>query len=291
MILLNRRLRATIPTHRLLEGGGFPVRRPAAIGSEMSPFLLLDEMGPVDWPPGHAIGAPAHPHRGFETVTYLLQGRMRHGDSAGHSGDLGPGDVQWMTAGRGVIHEELPHPDFKRDGGRMHGFQIWVNLPAKEKMRPPRYQDIPSTEIPNSSDKDGMVRARVIAGTCLGESAVIDTVIPVTLLHLTIFPGGSILQPIASELNAMIYCFDGSIELGPEDGTEPLLDGQLGLLTEGDGIRIAVPDEAEVAAEVLLLAGPSIDEPIARHGPFVMNTQAEIRQAIDDYHAGRLAAD
>ena len=118
-----------VPTHRLLEGGGFPVRRPAAMGSLMSPFLLLDEMGPVDWPPGGAIGAPEHPHRGFETVTYLLEGRMQHGDSSGQHGDLEPGDVQWMTAGRGVIHEELPHPDFKEAGGVMHGFQIWVNLP------------------------------------------------------------------------------------------------------------------------------------------------------------------
>ena len=135
-----RSLKSTIPTHTVLEGGGFPVRRPTAMGSLMSPFLLLDEMGPVHWEPGQAIGAPAHPHRGFETVTYMIQGAMQHEDSAGNKGDLNPGDVQWMTAGKGIIHSELPQDDFLKTGGVSHGFQIWVNLPAKNKMMEPRYQ-------------------------------------------------------------------------------------------------------------------------------------------------------
>ena len=137
---MNRRtLKTTVPTHTVLEGGGFPVRRPAAMGSLMSPFLLLDEMGPVHWDPYAAIGAPDHPHRGFETVTYMIQGAMQHRDSAGNKGDLNPGDVQWMTAGRGIIHSELPQDEFYKTGGTSHGFQIWVNLPAKDKMMAPRY--------------------------------------------------------------------------------------------------------------------------------------------------------
>ena len=140
---MNRKINAIVPTRTVLEGGGFKVRRPAAMGRLMSPFLLLDEMGPVDYGPGEAVGAPSHPHRGFETVTYLLSGGMMHADSAGNSGDLNPGDVQWMTAGRGVIHSELPQDHMMENGGLMHGFQIWVNLPAKDKMMEPRYQDIP----------------------------------------------------------------------------------------------------------------------------------------------------
>ena len=276
---MQRTVRMIVPTHRLLEGGGFPVRRPAAMGSLMSPFLLLDEMGPVDWPPGGAIGAPEHPHRGFETVTYLLEGRMQHGDSSGQHGDLEPGDVQWMTAGRGVIHEELPHPDFKEAGGVMHGFQIWVNLPAEHKMMAPRYQDIPSSEIP-TVESDG-VWAKVIAGECMGESAVIDTVIPITYLHLKMKSGSTHSQDISAGLNGMVYVFGGSITIGDK----VVLDGQLALLEDGDSVDIEATDDAQL----LILAGPELNEPIARYGPFVMNTQDEIRQAIIDYQAGRFA--
>lgn len=280
-----RQLAMTVPTYRTLEGGGFPVRRPSPMSALSSPFLLLDEMGPVDWPPNGAIGAPDHPHRGFETVTYVLQGNIRHADSAGNCGDLGPGDVQWMTAGRGIIHSELPHPDFLESGGVMHGFQIWVNLPAEHKLMPPRYQDIPADEIPEVISEDGLVTARVIAGECLGVSAVIDTVIPITYLHLTIHPGGSIEQPFGGEINAMVYCFGGIVSIGDRD----LQDGQLGKLTEGDSVLLSVPADSETPAELLILGGPEIDEPIARYGPFVMNTEQEIREAINDYQSGRLA--
>ena len=281
-----RNLRVTIPTDTMLEGGGFPVRRPSPMSSLVSPFLLLDEMGPVDWPPGGAIGAPAHPHRGFETVTYLMQGRMMHGDSAGNMGDLGPGDVQWMTAGRGVIHEELPHPDFKRDGGIMHGFQIWVNLLAKDKMMEPRYQDVPSSQIPEATSEDGLVSAKVIAGSCLGTEAVIDTMIPITLIHMRIQPGGAIEQAIEGGLNGMVYCFGGEVSIA---GERTVRDGQLGLLSDGGSVALSVPAEAGETAEMLVLAGPEIDEPIARYGPFVMNTEEEIRQAMADYQTGSLA--
>ena len=283
-----RILRVTIPTRRVLEGGGFPVRRPVVMGREMSPFLLLDEMGPVDWGPGEAIGAPAHPHRGFETVTYLLEGRMQHEDSAGNKGDLDPGDVQWMTAGRGVIHSELPHPEFLESGGRSHGFQIWVNLPAKDKMMPPRYQDIPATKIPRAISEDGKVSARIIAGECLEVSATIETVISITCIHLMIQPGGSIGQSINVGENAMIYVFEGDIVVGENTVIQ---DGQLGILTDGEEVFLSVPSDAGGATQLLILAGEPIDEPIARYGPFVMNTEDQIMQAITDHQNGTLTTD
>jgi redox-sensitive bicupin YhaK (pirin superfamily) len=248
----------------------------------MSPFLLLDEMGPVDYGPGEAVGAPSHPHRGFETVTYLLDGCMVHEDSAGNSGTLRPGDVQWMTAGRGVIHSELPHEDLLRDGGRNHGFQIWVNLPAQHKMMAPRYQDVPSASIPEVTSEDGAVWAKVIAGQCLGAEAVIDTVLPITYLHLRLQPSARLEQPLAEDLNAMLYVFGGDLKV---EGRR-VVDGQLALLAPGETVDIVAGD---AGAELLVLAGPNLDEPIARYGPFVMNTEEEIIQAIQDYNAGRLA--
>ena len=279
---LNRTLRSIVPTHTVLEGGGFKVRRPVAMGRLMSPFLLLDEMGPVNYGPGEAVGAPDHPHRGFETVTYLLHGGMKHADSAGNRGDLNPGDVQWMTAGRGVIHSELPQDHMMEHGGLMHGFQIWVNLPAKDKMMAPRYQDIPSEAIPEATNTDGTVWAKVIAGTALGAVAVIDTVIPITYIHLKLQPGAVYEHPCTPEHNLMVYAFGGSMSI---EG-KPLADGGLGLLSEGEHLVLVAGDEG---AECLLLGGPEIDEPIARYGPFVMNTREEIYQAVHDYQNGTLA--
>jgi redox-sensitive bicupin YhaK (pirin superfamily) len=279
---MKRTLRSVVPTHTVLEGGGFKVRRPVAMGRLMSPFLLLDEMGPVTYGPGEAVGAPDHPHRGFETVTYLLQGGMKHADSAGNSGDLNPGDVQWMTAGRGVIHSELPQDHMMENGGLMHGFQIWVNLPAKDKMMAPRYQDIPSEDIPVATNDEETVWAKVVAGRALGVEAVIDTVIPITYIHLRMQPGASYTHPCQAEHNLMVYAFGGSMDI---EGRE-LADGGLGLLTEGDELNlVAGPD----GAECLLLGGPEIDEPIARYGPFVMNTREEIYRAIEDFQNGTLA--
>ena len=280
--MTNRTVRMTAPTHRTLEGGGFPVRRPAAMGSLMSPFLLLDEMGPVEWGPREAIGAPDHPHRGFETVTYLLEGAMQHADSAGNRGDLNPGDVQWMTAGRGVIHSELPQADFFETGGLTHGFQIWVNLPSEHKMMQPRYQDIPANEIPKAVSDDGLVNAVVIAGEALGVSAVIDTVIPIQLIHVKMQPNSSFSHSIQSDLNVMTYVFGGALSI---EG-KTVEDGQLGLLTQGDKIDFTT---SEKGAEFLLMGGPELNEPIARYGPFVMNTREEIHQAVLDYQNGTLA--
>ncbi len=279
---MNRTIKSIVPTHTVLEGGGFKVRRPAAMGRLMSPFLLLDEMGPVVYAPGEAIGAPSHPHRGFETVTYLLDGGMKHADSAGNSGDLNPGDVQWMTAGRGVIHSELPQDHMMENGGRMHGFQIWVNLPAKDKMMHPRYQDIPSSDIPETTSDDGLVWAKVVAGKAFGVEAVIDTVIPITMIHLKMKAGATYTHACVHDHNVMLYAFGGSLAV---EGRS-LHDGGLGLLSEGDTVTMVAEEDG---AELLILGGPELGEPIARYGPFVMNTRQEIYQAIEDYNNGTLA--
>ena len=279
---MQRALRSIVPTHTVLEGGGFKVRRPVAMGRLMSPFLLLDEMGPVTYGPGEAVGAPDHPHRGFETVTYLLAGGMKHADSAGNSGDLNPGDVQWMTAGRGVIHSELPQDHMLENGGLMHGFQIWVNLPAAHKMMSPRYQDIPSQDIPEVTSPNGEVWAKVIAGKALGVEAVIDTVIPITFIHLKLKPGATFVHAAQPEHNLMVYAFGGAFEIGERT----LEDGGLGILAQGDELTLVAGPEG---GECLLLGGPEIDEPIARYGPFVMNTREEIHQAMVDFQNGTLA--
>lgn len=279
---MNRTITSIVPTHTVMEGGGFNVRRPVAMGRLMSPFLLLDEMGPVMYGPGEAVGAPAHPHRGFETVTYLLAGGMQHADSAGNSGDLNPGDVQWMTAGKGVIHSELPQDHMLEHGGKMHGFQLWVNLPAKDKMMAPRYQDIPAKDIPEAVNSDGTVWAKVIAGEALGSSAVIETVIPITCIHMKMKPGSTYLHACKADHNVMLYAFGGSLNIAGRT----LHDGGLGLLSPGEAVELNAADDG---AEFLILGGPNLDEPIARYGPFVMNTRQEIYQAIEDYNNGTLA--
>lgn len=252
------------------------------MGRLMSPFLLLDEMGPVVYGPGEAVGAFDHPHRGFETVTYLIAGGMKHADSAGNRGDLNPGDVQWMTAGRGVIHSELPQDHMMEHGGLMHGFQIWVNLPAKDKMMSPRYQDILSEQIPEATSQDGKVWAKVIAGKALGVEAVIDTVIPITYIHLRMKANSTYIHECIREHNLMVYAFGGSMLI--ED--KWLEDGGLGLLSHGDSLTLQAGPNG---GECLLLGGPELHEPIARYGPFVMNTREEIYQAVEDYQNGTLA--
>ena len=274
-----RNVKSIVPTHTVMEGGGFQVRRPAAMGSLMSPFLLLDEMGPVNYAPGKAVGAPWHPHRGFETVTYLLEGEMEHEDSAGSKGTLTPGDVQWMTAGKGIIHSEMPTAKMMLEGGMMHGFQIWVNLPAKDKMMNPRYQDISAAESP-IAEKNG-VWARVVAGECLGVESSLDTVIPITYVHVKMDTGSVLEKNLDLDLNGMIYVFKGEIEI---EG-KAVSDGSLALLSNGTTIKITAKENSQY----LILAGPEIGEPIARYGPFVMNTREEIMQAIDDYQNGILA--
>jgi redox-sensitive bicupin YhaK (pirin superfamily) len=252
----------------------------------VDPFLLLDEMGPADYGPGEAKGAPDHPHRGFETVTYMLEGQFEHEDSAGNRGTIAAGDVQWMTAGRGVVHSEMPSLPIRERGGRVHGFQVWVNLPARDKLTAPRYQEVPSSRIPEASSPDGRARVRVIAGEALGVGAVIDTRTQVVYQDWSLEPGALVAQPLAASHQAFVYVFAGRAEVGSD--RRVLDDGQLGLLGPGDSVRLAVPEDAARGARLLLLAGQPLHEPVARYGPFVMNSEAEIAQAISDYRSGRL---
>jgi redox-sensitive bicupin YhaK (pirin superfamily) len=250
----------------------------------VDPVLLIDEMGPADYRPGEAVGAPDHPHRGFETVTYMLDGEFEHRDSAGHAGKLGPGDVQWMTAGRGVVHSELPSQHIMQAGGRVHGFQIWVNLPARLKMTAPRYQEIAAAQIPEAVSGDGLARVRVIAGEALGVTARIDTHTPIVYQHWILQPGASVSQALPADHNGLAYVFLGVAEVA---GTR-LLDGQMGVLGDGDVVSLSVPASADGETQLLLLGGVPLNESVVQHGPFVMNTRAEIEQAIKDYQMGRM---
>lgn len=283
-----RRVKAVVTAHRQTEGGGFIVRRPLPSQDLdlLDPFLLLDEMGPITYAPGKAVGAPDHPHRGFETVTYLLEGEMEHKDSAGHRGVLRPGDVQWMTAGSGVIHSEMPSREMLDKGGPMHGFQIWVNLPAWLKMTHPRYQEVARNQIPTATSPDGSATVRVIAGKALGLEAIIDTHTPIVYHDWTIQPGGSAAIDIGQDHNVGIYVFSGNVLVGSE--RQHVEDGQLAVLTTGTTVRFAVPPDEQTAARFLVLGGIPHNEPVARHGPFVMNTKEELQQAFADYRSGRM---
>lgn len=274
-----------VNAHKQLEGGGFVVRRPvpSAALENADPFLLVDEMGPVDYGPGEAKGAPDHPHRGFETVTYALAGEFEHEDSAGHKGTLRAGDVQWMTAAAGIVHSEMPSARIQEEGGRVHGFQIWVNLPARLKMSRPRYQEVPSAKIPSATSADGRARVKVIAGDALGVHAAIDTQTPIVYQHWTLDAGADVTTAIPPDHRALVYVFRGSALTG--DGTSAVRDGQLAILGDGDAVRLRTTDEP---AELLLLAGVPIGEPVAHYGPFVMNTAEEIQQAVRDYQSGRM---
>jgi redox-sensitive bicupin YhaK (pirin superfamily) len=281
---MSREVAQVITSHRRMEGGGFVVRRPfpAPGFAHADPFLLLDEMGPVEYRPGEAIGAPDHPHRGFETVTYVLEGEAEHADSAGHRGRIGPGDVQWMTAGRGVVHAEMPSRVMQERGGRMHGFQLWVNLPARDKMVPPRYQEIPRSSIPSASTPDGLATVRVIAGEALGARAQIETRTPIGYQHWRFEAGAALDVPLPRAHAAYVYVFDGSVAVAGRT----LQAGQFAVLGAGDTVPFAASDPGQA----LLLSGIPLGEPVVQYGPFVMNTAREIEQAILDDRAGRLGA-
>ena len=261
------------------------MRRP--VGGEIrdcDPFLMLDHMGPVTYKPGEAVGAPDHPHRGFETVTYLIDGSMKHQDSAGNSGVLTEGWVQWMTAGSGVVHSEMPADEILKNGGKSEGFQLWVNLPAKDKMIPPRYQDTPADKIPIVTAEGGNIWVKVIAGEALGTTAVIETRTPIMYLDIRLKPKTVFIQPVPKSYEGFAYVWRGSGYLGSE--RRPGGMGQVGVLDQGEEVRLEASENEEV--RILLIAGEPIHEPIARHGPFVMNTWAEIEQAFKDYQSGKL---
>jgi redox-sensitive bicupin YhaK (pirin superfamily) len=277
-----------IPT---LEGAGFLVHRPFPTNAltDFDPFLLMDEMGPMDVGPGEAKGAPDHPHRGFETVTYMLSGSFRHKDSQGHAGKLEPGDVQWMTAGRGVIHSEEPSKEFQQTGGRLHGLQLWVNLPKTDKMIRPHYQEIPAARIPSARTDDGKVEVRVLAGESLGARAVIETRTPIVYLDFVLQKGGKVIQPVSPDFNAFAYVIEGPVLFG--NHSEPVERSNMVMFDkDGDEVWIETPAGTRNPARVLLIGGKPLNEPIARYGPFVMNTQQEIREAFEDYSSGRMGS-
>ncbi len=277
-----RAITRVISSHRQEEGGGFIVRRPIPTAGvdQIDPFLLLDELGPIDYPPGEALGAPDHPHRGFETVSYILEGELEHEDSAGHRGALRAGDVQWMTAGAGIVHSEMPSRALRERGGRVHGFQIWVNLPARLKLTQPRYQELPGANIPTAATPDGKARAKIIAGEALGVRAAIETHTPIVFQDWTLDAGADVTIALAPDLQAMIYVFQGAATIAGR----PIRDGQLGVLGAGDAVRLT----ASEPARLLLLAGVPHHEPLARYGPFVMNTESELVQAVRDFQSGRM---
>jgi redox-sensitive bicupin YhaK (pirin superfamily) len=280
-----REAEQVLSSHRQLEGAGFIVRRPLpAPGlAALDPFLLIDELGPVEYAPGEAVGAPDHPHRGFETVTYVLEGEVVHEDSAGHRGVIKPGGVQWMTAGAGIVHSETPSAGVLESGGRAHGFQIWVNLPARLKMTRPRYQELGAEQIPAAASADGLAKVKVIAGAALGVRAAIDTLTPIVYQDWSLEPGADVTLPIDSEQRVLVYVFQGDVRVG--DAEKPVADGQLAVLGAGDAVRLR---GGRSSARLLLLGGVPLGEPVARYGPFVMNSEREILQAFDDYRSGRM---
>jgi quercetin 2,3-dioxygenase len=289
----SRSISQIIKSETTQDGEGVTLNRsfPNNLISEFDPFLLLDEIGPTDLIPGKQKGFPDHPHRGFETVTYLLEGKFEHKDSQGHTGIINSGDVQWMTAGSGVIHSELPEKEFSKYGGKLHGFQLWVNLPKSNKMMKPRYQEIPRSKIPTVTTEDGNVIVKLIAGESLGSKAVVDTITPIMYMHFKLESGSSTVQPIPKEYNVFAYIIKGKgiVERNNNNNNKIIERGNLVIFDKyGKEVYIKAVEDSKIPLELLLIGGIPIREPIARYGPFVMNTQQEIYQAIEDYRNGQL---
>jgi redox-sensitive bicupin YhaK (pirin superfamily) len=278
-----------VSAHSQAEGAGFTVRRPFPGGmslTESDPFLLLDHLGPQVNGPEQAAGAPWHPHRGFETVSYVLDGEIAHHDSNGGGGVIGEGDTQWMTAGAGILHDELPTERSYRNGGPAHAVQLWVNLPAALKMTAPRYQSITRDSLRLLTSDDGGALIRLIAGDIAEFTGPGSTHTPITYAHATLAPGAEISIPWDPTFSALAYVLTGHGTAGRE--THPLQAGQLAVFGPGGHLVLRAADRRGEPLDVLLLGGLPIREPIAHYGPFVMNTRDEIRQAMEDYQAGRL---
>lgn len=278
-----RSLQRIIEAIATSDGAGVKLRRSLGRGQGtcLDPFLMLDEFS-SDNPGDYIAGFPAHPHRGFETVTYMLDGHMRHEDHLGNQGDLKSGGVQWMTAGRGIIHSEMP----QQEQGRMRGFQLWINLPAKEKMKPAGYRDIQPEQIPVLEFDDG--RAKVIAGTLHSSERQVTGPIQglstdPLYVDIELAPGAHFVHPVRDDYHAFAYPYEGSLQIG-FDAPRPLATHQAGVLSAGERVEISAGPEG---ARFLLLAGRPLNEPIAQYGPFVMNTSAEIEQAIVDFQSGK----
>ena len=288
-----RRVRSVTTAPGGFEGEGFPVRR-AFAGvdlSELDPFVHMDQMGEVEYAPGEPKGTPWHPHRGFETVTYIMDGIFEHQDSNGGGGVITNGDTQWMTAGAGILHIEKPPEHLVMSGGLFHGLQLWVNLPKAEKWAPPRYQDLRGNEVVLLASSDAGALVRVIAGNLAGRSGPGDTYTPMTMVHASLSPGATLEVPWDPSFNALAYVLAGAGTVGAEKIA--VATGQLAVFGPGDtiGVRAAeIQESRSPALEVLLLGGRPIREPVAWMGPFVMNTKDELRQAFEDYQAGKLGS-
>ena len=282
----SRAVQRVVAGVRKREGAGFLVRRPFPTRQLdlLDPFLLLDEMGPSAYGPGEAVGAPDHPHRGFETVTYMLDGRLHHRDSMGHDGSIGRGGVQWMTAGSGIVHSEMPTERILAEGGRMHGFQLWVNLPRDLKMMRPHYQELQAEAVPVLETDDGRASGRIVAGEALGVGGGVQTTVPTTYQHWSLQGGAVVDLPLPNAQRVGAFVFDGEARLGAD--TQRVEAGALAIFGEGEAVRLGTAPGKR--AELLLMAAAPLGEPVARYGPFVMNTDAEIRQAFSDYRAGRM---
>ncbi|HOA67245.1 MAG: pirin family protein [Phycicoccus sp.] len=288
---LPRPVRSVTTAPSGFEGEGFPVRR-AFAGvdlADLDPFIHMDQMGEVEYAPGEPKGTPWHPHRGFETVTYILDGTFVHQDSHGGGGVIKDGDTQWMTAGSGLLHIEAPPEELVVSGGLFHGVQLWVNLPSHLKMAQPRYQDIRGGEVGLLASHDGGALIRVIAGEVAGHAGPGTTHTPIALAHVTVAPGARLSLPWRKDFNALVYVLAGSGHVGAD--RRPIRMGQLVTLGAGDLIEVTAAESQESRSpslELFILGGAPIREPVAAYGPFVMNTRAELVKAFEDFQAGRL---
>jgi quercetin 2,3-dioxygenase len=273
------------------EGEGFPVRR-AFAGIDyrhLDPFIMMDQMGEVDYPAGEAKGTPWHPHRGFETVTYIVDGTFIHRDSHGGGGTITDGDTQWMTAGSGLLHIETPPEELVASGGLFHGLQLWVNLPRESKMIPPKYQDIRGKTVKLLASQDGGALLRLIAGDVAEHAGPGATHTPITMIHASVNPGAELTLPWRADFNALAYGLAGRGFAGAE--RRPFHMGQAVVFGRGDSLTIRADESQDSRSsdfEVVLLGGLPIREPMMQYGPFVMNTHAELAQAFEDFKAGRL---
>lgn len=288
---VSRRVNSLTTAPSAFEGEGFPVRRAFAGVShaDLDPFIHMDQMGEVEYAPGEPKGTSWHPHRGFETVTYIIDGIFEHQDSHGGGGTITNGDTQWMTAGSGLLHIERPPESLVVSGGLFHGLQLWVNLPSHMKMSDPRYQDIRGGEVALLSSPDGGALLRVIAGDLDGHAGPGITHTPITITHVTVAPGARVQIPWNPAYNALVYALSGRGGVGPAN--RPIMGGQLAVLGEGDVIEVTADDSQDSHTpelDLYIMGGQPIREPVAAYGPFVMNTRAQLMEAFEDFQAGRL---
>jgi len=287
-----RRVLAVTTAPQGYEGEGFPVRRAFAGVSQraLDPFIHMDQMGEVEYAPGEPKGTAWHPHRGFETVTYMIDGEMAHQDSHGGGGLISGGDTQWMTAGAGILHIETPPEHLVMSGGLFHGLQLWVNLPRAQKFAAPRYQDISAGKVALLASEDGGALVRVIAGEVAGHAGPGSTYTPITLVHATVAPGATLVLPWRPDFNALVYALSGRGTVGAEGAS--IASGQLAVHGAGDTLVVTADRHQDgrsaAGLDVYILGGRPIREPVFAHGPFVMNTREEVIQAFEDYQAGRL---